>query len=529
MENRFNLIDEPWIPVVDHGRVSLRLIFSNPEYRSLGGNPVQKIALLKLLLAIAQAASTPEDEVEWRALGVQRLAERCLAYLDEWHERFYLYGEKPFLQMPKVADLIEKRTELKVNSATSGAKKKEAELNGEPKSLGAGFYPDLPSSNNTVLSHTLVERNLSDADKAIFVVSIMNFAFGGKRVEGDMDSLHGKLMGNRYSAPAGPSMGGWTGYLHSFLLTGSILSDIWINTLTESDVRKAAVWPQGIGKPIWEELPSSEGCEIANQYKSSYMATLVAMSRFSLLAGNGIYYMDGLNYPSTKNGWFESGLILDRSGSDIKTKYVDPEKRPWRELEGLLSFIDGNKTQGFDCLALRIGIERGREHFLQFAVWAGGLKVSVNSGDQSVKQSDDFVESIVWLHGAALGKPWIDQLKREMSDLESLSNILWSKVFSYFKSLKADNGKKKENTHAGKAASQAKHLFWQLCEREFQNLVDHCDQTDEAGVQRRKLRQRFADYIQQAYDKFCPRETARQLDAWAKCRPNNSKYLNQEV
>ena len=40
MENRFNLVDEPWIPVADVGRVSLRQVFANPSYRSLGGNPV---------------------------------------------------------------------------------------------------------------------------------------------------------------------------------------------------------------------------------------------------------------------------------------------------------------------------------------------------------------------------------------------------------------------------------------------------------------------------------------------------------
>jgi CRISPR system Cascade subunit CasA len=38
MENRFNLIDEPWIPVADVGRVSLRQVFTNFEYRTLGGN-----------------------------------------------------------------------------------------------------------------------------------------------------------------------------------------------------------------------------------------------------------------------------------------------------------------------------------------------------------------------------------------------------------------------------------------------------------------------------------------------------------
>lgn len=44
MENRFNLIDEPWIAVVDVGLVSLTDIFSQPELRALGGNPVENRA-----------------------------------------------------------------------------------------------------------------------------------------------------------------------------------------------------------------------------------------------------------------------------------------------------------------------------------------------------------------------------------------------------------------------------------------------------------------------------------------------------
>lgn len=107
IENRFNLVDEPWIPVAGVGRVSLAQLFENPQYRSLGGNPVQKIAVMKLLLAIAQAAATPADEHAWRALGAEGLACSCGAYLDRWHERFYLYGERPFLQMSAIhaADL----------------------------------------------------------------------------------------------------------------------------------------------------------------------------------------------------------------------------------------------------------------------------------------------------------------------------------------------------------------------------------------------------------------------------------------
>jgi CRISPR system Cascade subunit CasA len=88
---------------------------------------------------------------------------------------------------------------------------------------------------------------------------------------------------------------------------------------------------------------------------------------------------------------------------------------------------------------------------------------------------------------------------------------------------------KEQKVDGGKLAAQASTLFWQLCERHFQHLVDACEPDEQGAEQRRQLRLTFAGYVQQAYDHFCPKETARQLDAWAKCRPNNSKYLRQEA
>jgi CRISPR system Cascade subunit CasA len=155
MENRFNLVGEAWIPVAGVGRVSLWQIFENPQYRSLGGNPVQRIALTKLLLAIAQAAATPTDEQAWRTLGAEGLARSCLAYLDRWHERFYLYGEQPFLQMPAI-----------------GA----AAL----QSYGA-VLPEVSTGNTTVLNHGQVERRLDDGEKALLLISLMGFALSGKK------------------------------------------------------------------------------------------------------------------------------------------------------------------------------------------------------------------------------------------------------------------------------------------------------------------------------------------------------------
>ena len=96
MKNYFNLVDEPWIPVANHNRVSLSEIFSNSTLKAISGNALHKVSLLKLLLAIAQRAYTPEDDEEWKTLESAGLAQKCLNYLEEKKDLFWLYGEKPF-------------------------------------------------------------------------------------------------------------------------------------------------------------------------------------------------------------------------------------------------------------------------------------------------------------------------------------------------------------------------------------------------------------------------------------------------
>lgn len=155
MEHRFNLIDEPWIPVADKGRVGLKDIFTHPEYRTLGGNPVQKAAILKLLQAVVQAAATPQNLEAWQQLGWQGMADRACSYLVQWHDRFYLYGPKPFLQMPAIA---------------------KAAI----KSFGT-VLPDVATGNTTVLTQTQAEQPLDDGERALLLLTQMGFALGEKR------------------------------------------------------------------------------------------------------------------------------------------------------------------------------------------------------------------------------------------------------------------------------------------------------------------------------------------------------------
>lgn len=498
MENRFNLIDEPWIPVADHGRVSLKQIFSNPEYRSLGGNPVQKIALMKLLLAIAQAEATPENEAEWKSLGAVGLMERCLVYLDKWHDRFYLYGEKPFLQMP----------------AISSAKLQP---------YGA-VLPEVSTGNTTVLSQVQLQRELDDGAKALLLLTLMGFALSGKKTDNSVVLTPGYAgkrndKGKPSTGKPGPSVA-HMGLLHSFLLGQDLQQTIWLNLFTLRQIEQMNIYPAGVGCAPWEVMPEGEDCDQAKQLKGSMMGRLIPLCRFCLLAEGGLHYSEGLAHPGYKEGVADPSVAISHSGKEPKALWVDPEKRPWRELTALLGFFGQSEAQGFQSWQVRCCLDRARDVVDIFSIWSGGLRVSSNAGEQYASGSDDFVESQVWLHSDILGESWFRQLKAEMDALDVLAKNLYGRIQGFFKEQTVDGSK---------VAPQGTQLFWQLCERDFQSLVDHCDQTDEHAIVRQKLRRRFAGYIQQAYDTFCPRETARQLDAWAKCRPNNSKYLKQEA
>ncbi|WP_349343551.1 type I-E CRISPR-associated protein Cse1/CasA [Marinobacter sp. MMG032] len=498
MENRFNLVDEPWIPVADVGNVSLRQVFENTKLRMLGGTPVQKVAVTKLLLAIAQAAATPDNEDGWRSLGSDGLAKRCCDYLDRWYDRFYLYGDQPFLQMPEVSRAA-------------------------VQSFGATL-PEISTGNTTVLSQSQVDRELTDSEKAVLIVSLMGFALAGKKTDNKVTltpGYRGKLNNNNKpsSSKPGPSLG-FMGFLHSLLLGSTLHETLWLNMLTHAQVQQTNMFPEGVGTAPWEAMPEGEDCATARALAQSLQGRLVPLCRFCLLTDSGLHYSEGVPHPGYKEGVVDPTVAINYSGKEPKALWVNPEKRPWRELTSLLSFIGQEKSQGFHSHQIALGLGRVRDVMDSFAIWSGGLRVSSNAGEQYVSGSDDFVESIVWLDSDLLGAIWFSNLKAEMDALDTLAKGLYGRVSMFFKEQKMDGSK---------LAAQASHLFWQLCERRFQDLVDSCGTDPESQDRRTQLRRQFAGYVHQAYDQICPRETARQLDAWAKCRPNTRQFLQQET
>jgi CRISPR system Cascade subunit CasA len=491
MLNQFNLIDEPWLPMVGTDIVSLLEVFTK-SCRELGGNPIQKIAVTKLLQAIAQSAYTPKNVEDWLAIGPEGLAEKCLNYLRLWYDSFYLYGDKPFLQLPAI---------------------KAAEI----KPFGA-VLPEVATGNTTILTETQIEKQLTNAEKALLIVCQMCFSLGGKKTDNSVVLSPGyykkrNLKNKPTTGKTGPSMG-YKGMMHSYLMGETLIETIWFNLFTEEDINAIGLYSEGVGTPPWESMPTGEDCIISRGLQKSLIGRLIPLSRFCLLTEDGLHYSEGIDHPSYQDGVIDPSVAVDFSRKKTQVIWIDPEKRPWRYLTALLSFINQNSTGHFDCMQLRYCLPRVRSHSIQFGLWSGGLKVSSNAGEQFISGEDDYVESVIILESASLGETWFETLQVEMRALDTLSTTLRRSISAYYQS---------QNMKADKHADAGVNLYWQLCEHYFQTMVNYC--VDESA--RHNLRHHFANCVHKVYDMKCQNITARQLDAWANYRPKLGSYLIQ--
>ncbi len=490
-KQRYNLIDEKWIPVSGYGRVSLRDIFSREDLSALGGSPLEKIALFKFLQAIAQAAHTPSSTDKWLALGKEGLATTCLAYLDKWHEAFWLYGSAPFLQMPVVA---------------------------KAKTIPcATLQSDIATGNSSVLFHSQIARPLDDAQKALLLLVTQSCCFSGKKVDKNIVLTPG--IEKTANAKAGPALCS-KGLLHSFLLGKNIQETIWLNLLTRENIATERLYEEGVGTPPWEKMPAGEADDTARSLCRSLMGRLVPMSRFLLLDGDSVHSVEGIQHPDyLHGGMVDPSVTGDRSSKKPKMIWADPNKRPWRNLPALLSFLSHDETSHLRCLQLYWCIPRIRLTSLQtVTVWSGGIRLSSNAGEQYLTGKDNLVESEISFPRDIFkgeGEDWYLAFSKSMEDIEKLGKIVYSSVSSYYKD-------EKSTTYEGHA-EQASLLFWQMAENQLKNIINFCTDKEEKDSVFRILR----GYVLDCYAQFCPHETARQLQHWAKNRPfsHNKKKI----
>ncbi len=491
----FSLFSEPWIPIVENDRKSLKQVFTDSSLNQIGGSATEKIAIFKFLLAIAQCAYTPKNEEEWLAIGSSGLAQKVLSYLRKHEQSFDLYGEKPFMQI-----LGARKATLKPF---------------------ATIVPEIASGNTTVLTHAQVARHFSDADKAVYLLTLQSFAMGGKKTDNSVvltPNYKGKLnpKGKPSTGKSGPALE-FCGLLHSFVFGDSLWESLWLNLWTEEFLnqdKQRVLYPTGLGTPPWESMPHGEDCPVARSYRESLIGRLIPLSRYCLIEEQQIHLTEGIKYDGYKEGKFDPTAAVMMSNKGPRALWVDPEKRPWRELTALLN--QEHNGNGFECQQVQMFLMH-RSTLEQVCpdrrvtFWSGGLRVSSNAGEQYVSGTDDYIESAVELGLSYFGRNWFVEFSNQMIELEQRSKQLYGSIQQYQKGMGlADN----------KAAAFGVNQFWMRSESNCQKLLDACD--EDAGTKEQLLSELQNDFYLKAcqiYDEICPNTTARQMQCWVKSRP----------
>lgn len=231
----FDLIEEPWVPVVVDGRPARRSIHELVErprsVQSLNlADPLSAVALLRqvLLPLWLGALGLPRDPDEWRRRMLQPELDtpRLLDHLDSVRARFNLFS--PTAPFGQAAGL---RT-----------------AKGEHKPLSV-LQPDQPAGNNVPLFGCRTEDQAptlspADAALALLVAQCFDTAAIKSGAVGDPLVKAGKTTGNP-TAPVGQ-----LGVLVP--LGGDLAETMALNTPVET----APGWPP-LGTPAWRRSPPS--------------------------------------------------------------------------------------------------------------------------------------------------------------------------------------------------------------------------------------------------------------------------------
>lgn len=483
-ENSFNLVCEKWIPIEGGQKSSLLDVFSPNHKGVIGGNAIQKISLYKLLFCIAQDAVSLGNRDEWEKLEIDVFSELCIDYLNKYRDCFWLYGERPFLQYPEL----------------------EYKKDMEDKPILISYIPDIAAENDTIIRDTQTSLPKDDSEKALFILSLVSYALGGKRIS-HPDKFRSKPDERGKNAKASPGLGSGNiaGYQHSFIICESIMQTVYYNYFTDDEIKET-----GCNKdstlPPWRKMPTLESSSYNELYRSSIWAWFISLSRAVLLTSEGIRYGENLVYTGK---WFEPFISLNQEGSVL---IVDTTKKPWRNLPSLLVESNVAQNSGYRCFAISSHLKRVRESINEFSIWSGGLRVRCTIGEQSIKQNDDFVESSMHFESSILGEIFYGNLRNIIEYTNTIENDLINALRRYYYKLKFE----KNNMEHTKRASNE---FWNEMDRISQEFVDSADSEEKM----KNMKNKIFYTSRNIYDCECTKVTARQIILWQKYRPFKKK------
>lgn len=471
-----NLITEPWIPAIklngDRNLFSLREIFSTAQdIKDLTVKPHERIALMRLLICITQAAlDGPEDEDDWEEC-LDDIQPKVAQYLEKWKNAFELLGDgQRFLQLPGLAF---------AKSNDTGTNVSKLEL-----ALASGNNPTIFDNEGAV------HRSFNLSRIALNLLTFQCFSPGGRIGVCQWNGKDTPGKGSSAHAPCVPRS-----MLHAFVSGENFLSVIHHNLVTKTDVEDA--YSGRWGKPVWE-FPvnsSTDKKEIENATQT-FLGRLTPVSRAirilenndQILLGNGLEYPE---FPSFRE--FTSTIILKKE--ELGLLSASTGRSIWRQLPAMLVKQKDASSSAQGPLTLRHNFN---SEFLE--IWIGALLT-----DKA--KIENFVESRYTVHRSLQSE--FGRLAYEagvaFADTVCSSSLLFA-VGQYYERLSAEKAPKETaRKHYWTRVEQGVHLLFDAAS----NLVAP-DKFPES-----EWGKWIFKCALDAYEQTCPKLTPRQLEAYS--------------
>lgn len=470
-----NLIIDPWIPVIGgDGRqrlVSLNDLFASAhEIRDLSAKPHEKIALLRLLICITQAAlDGPKDFDAWETCR-EEIQPAVKRYLEKWRAAFELFGEGPrFLQMP-------------------GLKATKEEGEGNPATK---LDLTLASGNNASLFDNSAgnPRAVEPGRLALTLLAFQCFSPGGRIGVAKWNGADTPNKGSSNHAPCTPSS-----MLHTFLQGHSLLETIHLNLLNKEEGSDLGL--KGWGRPVWEMPVTKAGDkEAISNATGSYLGRLVPLSRAIRLdeTGRQMILANGLDYPLAPTFREPAATMVDRDDGPAVLGVL-LGRSIWRQLSAITVKRRSNKDAISGPLALR-NIDGSQSCTL----WIGALATDKAKIEDVVEAAYDVPAGMFRDAGRKLYEEGV-----------ALAG-LWQEAVS--KSVKAYAGTMKLEPVP---YDRARHSFWTAIEQHVPTLLKLADKPEEAGdLKVSEWGKRIKEAAHAAFEFACPHQTPRQIQAYA--------------